>query len=484
MSVIFGSLLAIVSFVFLISIVVVIHELGHYWAGRWCGVHAEAFSMGFGPTMFSWRDKNGTVWRIAALPIGGYVKFLGDAGAASEPDSEKLKELRERMGNASEKCYHFKPIWQRAFITAAGPIANFMLAIFIFAVMALSFGDRFNEPVVGSISTGTPAETAGFEIYDRIVSINGMRIRDFSDIAREAVWRPGEELNFQVQRGDEIITIRAAAELVTVQDRFGGERQFAQVGLGSSSIPMIGRIEPGGAAEMAGFMSRDVVLSVDGQPVRVFQDIERAVEARSGETLTYVVRRGEDELSLRAALPFRDRETLMQGQGQGMIGSITMASAGAMETYQSYNPVTALIRGADRTWGVVYMTARYVSYVVTLRSPPTMLNGPLGIAETAGQMAQTSIEQGRSAAESAFLWLVNMILLAAFLSVGLGLVNLLPIPILDGGHLVYYAYEAVARRPLSMKAQQLGFQLGLALVLGMMLLATWNDINYKLSQWF
>ena len=122
--------------------------------------------------------------------------------------------------------------------------------------------------------------------------------------------------------------------------------------------------------------------------------------------------------------------------------------------------MTALIRGADRTWGVVYMTARYVSYVVTLRSPPTMLNGPLGIAETAGQMAQTSIEQGRSAAESAFLWLVNMILLAAFLSVGLGLVNLLPIPILDGGHLVYYAYEAVARRPLSMKAQQLGFQLG------------------------
>lgn len=392
MSVIFGSLLAIVSFVFLISIVVVIHELGHYWAGRWCGVHAEAFSMGFGPTMFSWRDKRGTVWRIAALPIGGYVKFLGDAGAASEPDAEKLAELRERMGDASDKCYHFKPIWQRAFITAAGPIANFILAIFIFAFLAQVYGERYLEPVVGSVVEGSPAAEAGFMPGDRITAIGNKPVDRFRDIPTEVSWRPGEELRFAIERDGETLFIDAASRLTEVEDRFGGTREIAQLGLGSS---------PG---------------------------------AQIGE--------------------------------------------------RSYNPVTAIGYGANQTWTVVNMTSRYVFYVVTLRAPPTMLNGPLGIAEVAGQTAQVSVDAGRNPAESFYFWLRNMINLAAFLSVGLGLVNLLPIPILDGGHLVYYAYEAVARRPLSMKAQQLGFQLGLALVLGMMLLATWNDINYKLSQWF
>ena len=173
MSLIGSGFLTIFSFVFLISIVVVIHELGHYWAGRVCGVHAEAFSMGFGPTLVSWRDKQGTVWRIAAFPLGGYVKFLGDAGAASEPDEAKLAEIRERMGADAEKCYHFKPIWQRAFITAAGPIANFILAVTIFASLALSHlslaasqKNRRPRKPVSRWATGsrrsTPSRSTGF----------------------------------------------------------------------------------------------------------------------------------------------------------------------------------------------------------------------------------------------------------------------------------------------------------------------------------
>ena len=151
MDLIGSGFLTIFSFVFLISIVVVIHELGHYWAGRFCGVHAEAFSMGFGPTLVSWRDKRGTLWRVAAFPVGGYVKFLGDAGAASEPDAEKLAQLRQQMGEAADRCYHFKPIWQRAFITAAGPIANFILAIVIFSGIAMTFGSQpYQLPIVGS----------------------------------------------------------------------------------------------------------------------------------------------------------------------------------------------------------------------------------------------------------------------------------------------------------------------------------------------
>ncbi len=390
MDLIGGALLTAFSFVFLISIVVVIHELGHYWAGRICGVHSEAFSMGFGPELLSWRDKHGTVWRIAAFPLGGYVKFLGDAGAASEPDAEKLAQLRAAMGADADKCYHFKPIHQRAFITAAGPIANFILAITIFSLLAMSFGVAYQPPVVGRIIEDSVGERAGFEVGDRVVSINGAQINRFRDITVEVSWRPDEEVVFVVDRAGEEIEIRAAAELTDVEDEFGGTRQIARLGLGSN------------------------------------------------------------------------------GQRE----------------FNRYSPISAIGYGASQTWTVVSMTARYISRVVTGRAPSSMLNGPLGIFEVAGQTAQTSVEAGSTASESVFLWLVNMIQLAGYLSIGLGLVNLLPIPILDGGHLMYYAYEAVARRPLSMKAQAIGFRIGLALVLMMMLVATWNDINYKLSQVF
>jgi len=390
MSLIGSGFLTIFSFVFLISIVVVIHELGHYWAGRFCGVHAEAFSMGFGPTLVSWRDKRGTVWRVAALPLGGYVKFLGDAGAASEPDSDKLDQLRQQMGAAADGCYHFKPIWQRAFITAAGPIANFILAIFIFASIAMAFGSQpYQLPIVGVVAEGGAAEEAGFEVGDRINAINGNPIDTFQDIITEVVWRPGEELRFDIERDGEARVILAAPRAQREEDRFGGTRTLGRIGLGSVDTPAL-----------------------------------------------------------------RD----------------------------SYNPIEAVGQGVDRTWSAVSMTARYVSRVVTGQVSAELLNGPLGIATAAGQTASASVEAGGSAGESAFLLLVNLINLAGFLSVGLGLVNLLPIPILDGGHLVYYAYEAVARRPLSMKAQALGFRVGLVFVLGLMLVATWNDLNYLLGQ--
>jgi len=392
MSLIGTGFLTIFSFVFLISIVVVIHELGHYWAGRICGVHAEAFSMGFGPTIASWRDKRGTVWRIAAFPLGGYVKFLGDAGAASEPDTEKLEEIRKRMGPDADRCYHFKPLWQRAFVTAAGPIANFILAIFIFASLALALGGpAYQPPVVGTVAEDSAAADAGFQVGDRIVAINGTGIDSFDDIVTEVVWRPGEEMRFDIERAGEMMVLRAAPRATEVEDRFGGTRTLGRIGLGSVMTP-----------------------------------------------------------------PLRD----------------------------SYNPITAIGYGVDRTWTAVSMTARYVIRVVTGRVSPELLNGPVGIATAAGQTAVTSVEAGGNAGESTFLLLVNLVHLAGFLSVGLGLVNLLPIPILDGGHLVYYAYEAVARRPLSMKAQAIGFRVGLALVLGMMLVATWNDLNYLLGQIF
>jgi regulator of sigma E protease len=379
-----SGLLTIFAFVTVISIVVVIHELGHYLAGRWCGVHAEVFSFGFGPTLFAVKDGRGTIWRVAALPLGGYVRFMGDAGAASEPDNAKLAEMRARLGPDAERCFHFKPIWQRAFIVVAGPLANFILAIAIFSVIAGSLGERGFLPIVGEITENSPAEAAGFETGDRIVAIAGRDIERFSDIRMALMWRPGEAVTFDIDRGGRQLQLSAAPELRRLPDGFGGYREVAVVGFNAHG-----------------------------------------------------------------------------------------------ETFQrAYNPIEAVEAGVGRVVSVVSTTGQYVWRIITGRAPANMLNGPLGIVTVSGQVANGTVDNAETAGGAAGGLALNLIQLAGFFSIGLGLVNLLPIPILDGGHLVYYAYEAVAGRPLSEKAQAIGFRVGLFLVLGMMLVATWNDLVY------
>ncbi len=379
-----SGLLTVFAFVAVISIVVVIHELGHYLAGRACGIHAEVFSLGFGPTLFAVRDRQGTIWRIAALPLGGYVRFLGDAGAASEPDQAKLAEMREKLGADADRCFHFKPVWQRAIVVAAGPIANFILAIVIFAAFFMAFGQMAQQPVVGSVNAGSEAERAGFEAQDRIVSIEGRRITEFSEIMTEFMLRPNEQVDIVIERNGAEVTLHATPRIESVPDRFGGSRDRAIIGFQSS-----------------------------------------------GEV-------------------FRQR----------------------------LNPVEAVGAAFARVGSVVETTVRYVTRIVTGRAPANMLNGPVGIVTVSGQLANEAASNAPNAGAAVTGVALNIIQLAAFFSIGLGLVNLLPIPILDGGHLVYYAYEAVAGRPLSAKAQEIGFRVGLALVLGLMLVATWNDLVY------
>ena len=482
-----GSIpLTLVSFVFLISIVVVFHELGHYWAGRLCGVHAEAFSMGFGPTIASWRDKRGTVWRIAAFPLGGYVKFLGDAGAASEPDAEKLDEMRRRMGPDADKCYHFKPVWQRAFVTVAGPLANFVLAIVIFSSLVLFVGGpSYDPPIIGSVAVGSAAEEAGLQPGDRIVSIDGVPIDSFQEIPQQVVWRPDEIVTVEVERNGQRLSIDLAARATRVQDEFGGWRTVGQIGVGVFMRPTVGRVQAGSRAEAAGFRSGDRILSINDEPVASFGDVDRIVDAHAGEALTFRIQRDAREMTLQAT----PEAGAIDADAAGPFFTPTdarlgMRSIGRLVVRDEYNPVTAVGFGLQQTWTTVSITVRYVSRVVTGRASPEQLNGPIGIVTMAGQTASRSLEGASNTAMGVLSAITNLIYVAGFLSVGLGLVNLLPIPILDGGHLVYYAYEAVARRPLSMKAQAIGFRVGLALVLGMMLVATWNDINYKLSQIF
>ncbi|MBV1703856.1 MAG: RIP metalloprotease RseP [Hyphomicrobiales bacterium] len=355
-------------FFFVLLVVVFIHEMGHFLVGRWCGVKVEAFSIGFGPEIAGWTDKKGTRWRLAALPLGGYVKFFGDANAASVPDPSAANAL-----SPEERALTLagQEVWKRAAIVAAGPIANFLLAIAIFSGNAYVYGDNVVRPVVAKVVAG-------------------------------------------------------------------------------------------GAAEKAGFLAGDLVISIDGRPIDGFAQLQDAVSLNPGSPLRIVVRRADADVALNVTPELRTVEVKPFGpQKFGVIGVQADSGPGALR-HVSFGPVGALGRGLDETWGVVARTGVYLRGLVAGRQPADQISGPIGVGAMAGAVAKIGF--------GALLSLV------ALFSVSIGLMNLMPIPMLDGGHLLYYAIEGVRGRPLSERSQEIGFRIGLAFVALVFLFATSNDL--------
>ena len=386
--------LSIFAFILVMGFVVIIHELGHYWAGRVCGVHADAFSMGFGPTLFSRTDKLGTVWKVSALPLGGFVQFRGDANAASAPDYETLEQLRSEHSDP-DSVLHFKPVWQRAFIVAAGPLANFLLAIVLFSILGVMNGERVIEPRIGVVEEGSAAAQGGFQPGDLVTEINGSQISNFNSIREYVATRANQPIRFTVERDGAPVELTVTPDRTLRPDGLGGERAVGFMGVG---------------------VSQDAQVQV-----------------------------------VRPAL------------------------------WEA--PVYGVTRTVDTTGTII----SYLSRLVTGRASTEHINGPVGIATTAGQLANLAVSDGGATQSIGLLTrlerlFVVMLALSALLSVGLGLMNLLPIPVLDGGHLVYYAYEAIAKRPPSPSVQEMGFRLGLGLILAMFLVATWNDLSYLRGQ--
>lgn len=391
MSQVLALITYVMPFLIVISTVIAVHELGHFFAGRLCGVKIDRFSLGFGPTLWSRKDRRGVEWRIAAWPLGGYVRFAGDANAAGVPDADDLNALKARIeaeeGPGAEKAYHhFKPVWQRAFIAAAGPLANFILAIGLFAVLFAVFG----EPVV-------PAR--------------------------------------------------------------------------------VHQIEPGSAAEAAGFRSGDLITAIDGRRIASVQDAVTKISLSSDTALAIDVLRDGRKVTLRAT-PRRTEvaDDLMGAQKVGRLGMVLKASPGEAR-WVRYGPFEAVGRGAQQCWSVITGTVDYIARIFVGKESGDMLGGPLRTASLSGKVVEQAAEAGGP------LWLqaanvaVSIINLIAFISVTIGFANLLPIPVLDGGHLLFYAYETVARRPLPARVQEVGYQVGLALLALLMLFATWNDLN-------
>ncbi len=383
--------LAVIPFLLVLGLVVTVHELGHFLAAKALGTKIDRFSIGFGRSIASWTDKSGVEWRLGWLPIGGYVRFAGDENAASIPDANVLVEMRRKLidqGRGAEipRYFHFKPIWQRAIIVAAGPLANFALAIAIFAGLLMSLGDLVLPFRVAVVQPDSAAAEAGFQVGDRIVAVNGREMQNFNDVLQVIRVRGGVPTTFTVERDGRNTELSATPRWQVQKDPVAGEQRVGVLGVRPAQAP-------------------------------------------------------EDYVRVR------------------------------------YGPIEAIGQGTKRTWDVLETTVYYLGRMLTGQVSTDQLRGPLGIADVTKNVTRLGVEGAPDLPSMLAGAGLNLVQLAALISVSIGFMNLLPVPVLDGGHLMFYAYEAITRRPLAAKVQAAGYRVGLALVLGLMLFATWNDLQ-------
>jgi len=367
--------LMVPAFLLVISLIVFIHEMGHYLVGRWSGIRIMAFSFGFGPELAGFTDKHGTRWKISAIPLGGYVRFYGDADAASTPDFEALDELppEERA-----RTFTGAALWKRAATVAAGPLANFILAIVILSGIFIAYGKFVADPVVAQVNKDSAAAAVGIIPGDLLVSIDGNPIVTFDDVQRYVSIRPSVPMTLTVKRGGAAVNIPIAPKLTEIKDRFGNKIELGIIG---------------------------IVVDKNGGNLRVV----------------------------------------------------------------SFTPLEAVAEAFRETGHIVTGTFRYIGNIFAGRMKADQLGGPIAVAQAAGQVATLGI--------------IALLHLAAVLSVSIGLLNLMPVPVLDGGHLMFYAVEALRGKPVGETAQGVLFRVGMFLVLSLMVFVTWNDITRNISNW-
>ena len=364
------ALIKFVPFLFVLTVIVFFHELGHFLIGRLCGIKVLAFSVGFGPEIVGFNDRRGTRWKLCLIPLGGYVKFLGDENAASMPDNAAVEAM-----DPAERAQSFpaKSVGRRAATVLAGPVANFILAIVIFAGVAFVSGRPVGDPVVSEVRAGTPAAAAGIIAGDRIVSLDGNKVTYFNDILEYVSTRADTPIAVGVERAGAPLTFTVTPTLVTQTDPFGNEVKTPLMGL---------------------------VANKESASFRV------------------------ENLSALESLRF----------------------------------------GVDQTWFFTRHTVSFIGGIVTGHDGAEQIGGPIRIAGISSQVAT--------------LGFAAILILAAQLSISIGLLNLLPIPMLDGGHLLFYGFEALRGKPLSERVQDVGFRIGIVLVLSLMIFAMWNDLSW------
>ncbi|WP_111735491.1 RIP metalloprotease RseP [Roseovarius amoyensis] len=436
-----GLFMTLLAFVVALSVIVAVHEYGHYIVGRWSGIKADVFSLGFGPVLWARTDRHGTRWQIAALPFGGYVKFMGDENAASGTPGESYRQL------SPEERRHTMlgaPLWARTLTVAAGPVFNFVLSVLVFAAVMMTQG-KVAEPLTVGALKPLPVEGITLEPGDELISVAGHEVPSRDDADGDAfeafldAMPPLALLDYEVRRDGEVLTVRGPQPMP----------------------PLVEQLAPKSAAYDIDMRSGDVIVAIDGESVVAFSQLKDKVEGSNGRPLQLTVWR-KGELIDFVLAPRRVDEPQQEGGFEtqwriGIVGGLAFEPA-----TEALGPVAALSNGVAQVWQVIVGSISGLYHMITGAISSCNMSGPIGIAEVSGAMA--------SQGASSFIWFI------AVLSTAVGLLNLFPIPVLDGGHLVFYAYEAVVGRPPSEGALRVMMAAGLALVLGVMIFALGNDL--------
>ncbi|MBU1212026.1 MAG: RIP metalloprotease RseP [Alphaproteobacteria bacterium] len=461
-----SAAITFLGFVFALTVVVFIHEMGHFLVARWCGVTVTTFSIGFGKEIWAFVDKHGTRWRVAWIPAGGYVKFLDDENAASMPDRDALNTMSEEQRKGS---FQLKPVWQRAAVVVAGPLANFILAIAIFAGFYLAMGDNRIEPRADYIVPGSPAAVAGLKPGDKILSIGGRQVRDFSQV-NEIVWTsPGRTLEFLVDRAGQEVAVSLEPEMQERNDYIAGKHKRPTIGIRYAVEPIVAGVVAGDPADKAGFQPGDRVVRMNGQDINDFNQLQEIVGNSNGREISVVVEREGREIPLSVTPKLTSPGPKAADPSPRPLIGIQSSMTPVYSRHVDVGPIEAIGLGSERTWSIITGTLSYIGDIFTGRSDSDQIGGVVRIADAAGKFAALGFTQ--------------LVLFTAFISVSIGLINLFPIPILDGGHLMFYAYEAVMGRPVNEDVQEFGFRVGLALILMLMIFGFYNDRGI-LAGWF
>ncbi len=439
----FGNLLwTIVAFVIALSAIVAVHEYGHYIVGRWSGIHAEVFSIGFGPVLWRRMDKRGTRWQVALLPFGGYVKFLGDANAASGKDEEAMEEIAEQSPEELRRTMHGAPLWARAATVAAGPVFNFAMSIIVFGLIFWSQGVSREPLTVGELQP-LPGTVQGLQVGDEIVAIAGIQTPDFDE---ESTW----------SEFTDSLPVEPVLDYTVIRDG-----QTIDVEAPWLFPPLIRQVAPRSAAMDIQLEQGDVITSVNGEPIFAFEQLKEFVESSDGRVLLLNVWRDGADLEF-ALAPRRTDEPKSDGGFQthwriGIVGGMMLEPA-----TQPAGLFDSLTGGVNQTIRIIEGSLSGMWHMITGAISTCNISGPIGIAETSGAMASQGAQ--------------SFIFFIAVLSTAVGLLNLFPIPALDGGHLLFYAYEAVTGKPPSDMALRILMTVGITVILSLMLFSVTNDL--------
>lgn len=441
------------AFILVLSILVFIHEWGHYIIARLCGVRVETFSIGFGKELFGWTDGHGTRWKFSLIPLGGYVKLFGDVNPDStshahdkEVENKKTHEYRPMSAEERRVAFFAKPVWKRASIVIAGPAINYIFAIIILTGLFTFNGKPTTPPVAGAVVAGSSAEAAGFQPHDLVISVDGKPIFNFEDIRREMMIALDSPKHFIVERDGKTMEINATPKREEERDRFGF----------SHSRGVLGLMGPKSAINI------ETITAINGRKIGDIEAVRSELQSRMGETLRLGItfdKNGPEQTYIVKPL-----QAFNEGLSnpESLNHQLLFIANSEGEYFAKFGPVDSFVKALEETWSITRGTLEAMSQIVVGSRSTKELGGIVRIGAMAGDMAQQGV--------------IALILFTALLSINLGLINLFPIPLLDGGHLVFYAIEAVSGRPVPDRIQDYAFRAGFVFLIGVMVFANINDI--------